>query len=245
MACRSSAKLWNLRVSLVFAAVLLAGCDNTNIAFCSGSDEFCSDFYDKTFGDDDQPNPPNAGATASELALAIANDTPQVIESAIAQQTMPDIIDANPDLVGLWLTASTLGKLIDADHVAVSEFLDQNRAWLTDTATHGRSAALTQGLSLFAEFATDKDPALAQTAASQVTGSAEDPSGGAGQGVSGVAKRIVVGHNQDSCCGARALAAASIVLCPTTLAQNASSGAAMRSACANATQWLAESGSGR
>lgn len=243
MACGFGAKPI-LRLALVFAAALLAGCDNTTVAFCSGSDEFCRNFIDNTFGDDDEPHPPNDDATATDAAFAVASDTPKVVETAIAQQTMSNLMEAEPDLVGLWLTASTLGKLIDADHVAVSEFLDQNRAWLTDTATPRHSPALTQGLSLFAEFAADKDPALAEAAASQTTASAANRVGSAVPTLDALANRIVANHDEELCCDTRTLSAASIVLCPMVLAQDAGDSAAARAACASATHWLADQESG-
>jgi hypothetical protein len=221
---------------------LLAGCGDTTIAFCSGGDDFCDDFIVKLGGEDEdeqegeegeEADPAdNAQVTAVEplqAALKIARLTPRLIDTALTDGSMENLVVERPDLVGLWLVQGSLARLWEPnDNVATTRFLDQNRAWLlaeqgdNTRASSSELQVLGSGLGLFAAFAADLDPGSAEAALARAN------HGGIGYGGIGrerpaTASRLfaeraaqtVVGAAQapHGCCVPADLAAAALVLC--------------------------------
>lgn len=210
MVCRASAGLY----FLAFASLLLAGCDNTTVAFCSGSDEFCSSFFDHSLSDEDEHEPPDSEpgeVTATQAALTIASVAPDTVTSAIEQQTMAQLTRKQPDLIGLWLIAATLGHLVAPEDVPITKYLDQNRAWITPLTTATENKMMVAGLDLLAAFATHRDPALAELAqnpAKKISQPVVDR-----EAVSAEVQAAIASMPADTCCTTTELAAAAISLC--------------------------------
>ena len=229
--------LWVLGI-----AVLLAGCGDTTIAFCSGGDDFCDDFIIKLGGEDedeqegegDEEADPgdNAQGTAVlplQAALKIARLTPGLIDAALTYGSMESLAVEHPDLVGLWLVQGSLARLWEPnDNVATTRFLDQNRAWLlaergdNTRASSSELQVLGSGLSLFAAFAADLDPDSAEAARARAdhggfryAGIGRESSATAARVIAERAGRAVVGAAQapHGCCAPADLAAAALVLC--------------------------------
>jgi hypothetical protein len=221
---------------LVLAPLLLSGCDNASVAFCSGSDEFCNDFFTATLAEKEEEEASENAVDPVVAALAVANETPSAITTAIALQTMDELVQQEADLVGLWLSAATLGHLHAPDNLTISEFLDQNRAWLTEQQTAPKSTSLAVGLNLFAAFAAERDPALAKLATTNLAVTVTSTA--AQNTVREEAHEILRSTELDACCQAAELAAAAIVLCATTTLDNESLDGPVKEACVSAENWL-------
>ena len=180
-----------------------------------------------------------AGLPQSAVQV-VANATPKAVATAIAQQTMPQLTQQDPDLVGFWLTAATLGHLRAPDNLSISEFLDQNRAWLTAHTSTTDAASLRTGLGLFAAFSTERDPALAELAQTHHRLPPPENSAKGESAMDDQANKILRNSKTHACCQAVELAAAVIVLCPATPRENLAMDASMQAACAYTTNWLAE-----
>ena len=235
MACRASAG-WGF-LGCIF--LLLAGCDNTTVAFCSGSDEFCSNFFSDAFSDEDEDedDPPEAEPEEVTAALTIARAVPDAVTSAIDQQAMAQLTLDQPDLVGFWLIASTLGHLTAPDDVAITQFLDRNRAWITPSVKAVGGEATTAGLGLLGAFATQRDPALAELA--QSPDAAISKTMVDSVVVSAQARATIINAPGDPCCTATLLAAAAISMCAEAPALEEQAQEAAEAACAVANRWWA------
>ena len=247
---------------LVAIAAVLAGCGGTTIAFCSGGDEFCDNFFlkigpdqthpDEEDGEVDGPDP-DAEATATavlEAALKIARLTPGPIEVALANDRMADLVVDRPDLVGLWLIQASLGRLWEAnDNVATTRFLDQNRSWLSTRARHERQVAVSEthllvsGLGLFAAFAADLDPAAAEAALSRVDAiqlGGLDSVSVPGRFTARAGRMVTrAARATPGCCAAADLAAAAVVLCAAQPEQAGSVDPIWGSSCRWVAGWFA------
>lgn len=192
------------------AGLLLHGCGDTRVAFCSGGEEFCGRFFDDTFG---EPEPPESGPPSSALhqALAIGLQTPAPAAEAIATLKMPELVEENPQLVAMWLTAATLSHQRRADPVLTTTYLDQTRAWLDAALVGLRHPAMQPAVELFAHYAESRDPALAEIARGHA-GRRADPIGSAADAYPR-AIEVLSAASTASCCSTSQLAAAAVVLC--------------------------------
>ncbi len=224
----------NWSTGLGLAVLLLAGCDNTNVAFCSGGEAFCDRFFDETL----TPEEPEDEGSDIRAALDAAQLTPQPVVTALQTHAMESLIADDPELVGLWLTAGSLGRMTQTDNLTTTDFLDQQRAWLSHDLTV-EHPLLVAGLGLFADFATRRDPALAD-----IAGSLADPPNPPSdlpamlETVQARSAEILSALPTADCCTATQLAASAVVLCDGLFVDQSPLGASADSACAEAVRWL-------
>lgn len=254
-----------MRTLLVLAvAALLAACDNTTIAFCSGGDAFCGAFFGSAAGEDEdeeEDSEEETGAASDEAlqaALKITRLTPGSIETALARGNMENLVAERPDFVGLWLVQASLGRLWDLnDNVATTQFLDQNRAWLSAQPSRnqpnpGAAQLLTSGLRLFADFAAELDPASAEAALARVDfigAHGDDPVTALEDVAEAAATTVILAAGDgsedatepaDGCCTTAELAAAALVLCGAHEPDAGELESSREQACGHSARWFEE-----
>ena len=239
---------WRSRGWLL-AVILAAGCGgNTSWYFCTGDEEFCSQFRNTTATDSGEGSTqsPPAKPTAGGTALAIARKTPQLVEQGLAADRLETLVRESPETVGAWLLLAIVGLLVDdSDNLAATRFFDQNRYWLAgDWRLPDGEVVLAAGLDALAVAARDRDPAIAEQAKRLSAAAFAEHDFTAGPTPDLVA--ILLGPAQielaGSCCSQRVLAAGVVQLCTavrfdelTESAQNA-----IAAACQVAAGWLEE-----
>ena len=197
----------------LLAVLFLYGCGDTRIAFCSGGEEFCGTFFEDNFGDDEHPEEPEPSPprSALEQATAIGLQTPGPVANAIATQQMGQLLDDDPQLAALWITAAALGHAYRADPVTTTQYLDQTRAWLHEGGAGLAKPELQPAMLLLAEFTEHRDPGLAAIAQSFI-GAPHDLNN-APPNAYEVAVEVLRATTSERCCSHARIAAAAVVLC--------------------------------
>ena len=240
--------------TLAIVLVVLSGCDNTSVVFCSGGDEFCENFIVKIAGEDEdeeeEDEDANEGEAASapvEAALKIARLTPGTVDSALDHDGMQRLASSQPELLGLWLIETSLARLWEQnDNVATSRFLNQNRSWLYGAqAPTPADQMLAAGLDLFADVAADLEPETAMLArikaraAALGLGGRDEPAEVVVLSKKPLARTVLAAaRDPENCCAARQLAAAALILCDATDAAAGLPALTRQRACGRAAEWI-------